>query len=84
MFSGPKYCPAVWSMSGDQGNQWNKAMVNVVESSDEFAITFEGMRGHGHNSDIAIDDIMLENGLCPEVILRLMIGWNYLEIQRFR
>ncbi|KAH3887720.1 hypothetical protein DPMN_011739 [Dreissena polymorpha] len=54
----------LWTMSGNQGLQWQKAQVSV-SSSVGFQVTFEGIIGPGYKSDIALDDIDISLGACP-------------------
>ncbi|XP_046856288.1 uncharacterized protein LOC124449412 [Xenia sp. Carnegie-2017] len=54
-----------WSKSGNQGNSWFKAQVNVVNSLKySYEIIIEGVRGSGTTGVIAIDNIELKNGYC--------------------
>ncbi|XP_035695557.1 MAM and LDL-receptor class A domain-containing protein 1-like [Branchiostoma floridae] len=57
----------VWSMSGNQGNAWQKASVDFSSSSSYFQIIFEGVRGSWDNGDIAIDDVEIKNHACGAV-----------------
>lgn len=51
-----------WLISGDQGNAWHLAFVNI---SGEFQqIQFISTRG-GLRSSIAIDDVFIFNSFCP-------------------
>ncbi|KAK7473655.1 hypothetical protein BaRGS_00035133, partial [Batillaria attramentaria] len=56
-----------WSMSGNQGNQWQVAQLNLASSklSQPFQIVFEGIRGNNIYGDIAIDDVTVSTGSCP-------------------
>ncbi|KAJ6218559.1 hypothetical protein RDWZM_009716 [Blomia tropicalis] len=51
---------------GDQGNQWLKAQIEINAINGQplrpFQIVIEGILGHGHQGDIAIDDILLTLG----------------------
>ena len=47
----------MWSLSGDQGNQWMSASV-PVNSNSPFSVVFEGVRGSGSQGDIALDDVV--------------------------
>ncbi|KAH9394301.1 MAM domain-containing glycosylphosphatidylinositol anchor protein 2, partial [Tyrophagus putrescentiae] len=55
-----------WEVTGDQGDVWIKAQVEINgESGDQlqpFQLIFEGILGHGHQGDIAIDDLALTLG----------------------
>ncbi|KAL1502100.1 hypothetical protein ABEB36_007295 [Hypothenemus hampei] len=53
----PKPEKAVFSKSGNQGNHWYQALVNLGNISEDFQIVMEGVRGPGYVSDIAIDDV---------------------------
>jgi hypothetical protein len=49
----------LWSISGNQGNQWNKVLIDLspYASMDGVLIGFRATIGNGNRSDIAIDDI---------------------------
>ncbi|XP_019632083.1 PREDICTED: MAM and LDL-receptor class A domain-containing protein 2-like [Branchiostoma belcheri] len=53
----------IWTLSGEQGNQWTIARVTVSTTGD-FQIVFEGVRGANYRGDIAIDDVALSAGPC--------------------
>nr|XP_006006576.1 PREDICTED: MAM domain-containing glycosylphosphatidylinositol anchor protein 1 [Latimeria chalumnae] len=53
----------VWTLSGNQGNQWKQAFISI-NPSGPFQIVFEGVRGTGFEGDIAIDDITVVKGEC--------------------
>ncbi|XP_071157171.1 uncharacterized protein [Mytilus edulis] len=55
-----------WQLSGDQGNQWIKASVDITGNSEsDLVIMFEASKGSIKNKgDIAIDDITLSTGSC--------------------
>ncbi|XP_067335871.1 MAM domain-containing glycosylphosphatidylinositol anchor protein 2-like isoform X2 [Channa argus] len=55
----------VWSLTGNQGNRWIQAKVNIHPTS-AFQIVMEGIRGSGIEGDIAIDDITIEEGECKD------------------
>ncbi|XP_078690973.1 cubilin-like isoform X2 [Branchiostoma floridae x Branchiostoma belcheri] len=54
----------VWKRSGSQGNVWWPAVTYISTSAVLFQIRFEGVRGAGFGSDMAIDDIAITSGLC--------------------
>jgi len=60
----------LWSLSGDQGNDWLRAVVELdgyLEQSVRFQ--FVGTTGSGINSDMAIDDILLrDKPCCPDIV----------------
>ena len=51
----------IWSMSGNQGNQWNSVTVNLDAYLEEtqLKLRFVGTTGGTYLSDMAIDNIML-------------------------
>lgn len=56
---------------GNQGDVWKEAQIDITYSvvgSDVTEIIFEAVRGTGFLSDIAIDDIKIENGACTGLI----------------
>ncbi|XP_070550808.1 MAM and LDL-receptor class A domain-containing protein 1-like [Ptychodera flava] len=58
----------MWSMHGNQGNQWNYAKV-VIGNPDDFRVVFEAIVGDKNSSDIAIDDVTFtKECLYPESV----------------
>ena len=59
----------VWSKSGTQGSQWNRATQTLynLNSTDMYGwrIAFEGVVAKGYLGDIALDDIFLSQSACP-------------------
>uniref|UniRef100_A0A8C1YP60 MAM domain containing glycosylphosphatidylinositol anchor 2 n=1 Tax=Cyprinus carpio TaxID=7962 RepID=A0A8C1YP60_CYPCA len=55
----------VWSLSGNQGDRWRQAKISIHPTAS-FQVMFEGIRGPGIEGDIAIDDVTLEEGECPD------------------
>ena len=55
--------PRIWSRSGNQGDEWLVAQVNVWSPIRPFRISYEGTVG-GNKGDIAIDDVQIFNGKC--------------------
>ncbi|XP_078360515.1 MAM domain-containing glycosylphosphatidylinositol anchor protein 1-like [Oculina patagonica] len=53
----------VFTASGNKGNLWFKATVDVTLSGMH-AVTFEGITGSSYQGDIAIDDFLLVSGSC--------------------
>jgi len=47
------------------GNDWALARTDIV-SSESFQIVFEGVRGDDFRGDVAIDDILITEGLCNQ------------------
>ena len=54
----------IWRLSGNQGDEWLVAQVNVWSPLRSFRLSFEGTVGSGNQGDIAIDDIAMFNGKC--------------------
>ena len=57
--------PRIWTISGNQGDEWLVAQVSVWSPLRPFQISFEGTVGNsGGRGDIAIDDVSIVNGQC--------------------
>ena len=50
-----------WSLSGNQGTAWQEATVALSTAG----FTFEGVRGSGEQSDMAVDDVAVTCHLMP-------------------
>ncbi|CAC5390031.1 unnamed protein product [Mytilus coruscus] len=61
----------IFTMSGDQGNQWNEKAI-FIPAMDDLKVIFEGIRGSSSKSDIALDDIKLIPGTCGSNIDQCM------------
>ncbi len=62
-----------WSISGSQGNSWNAVSV-ALPQVDGLQIRFNGTTGSSWSSDIAIDDVSVEDGdvtppTCPPITI---------------
>ncbi|XP_074146729.1 MAM domain-containing glycosylphosphatidylinositol anchor protein 2 isoform X2 [Sminthopsis crassicaudata] len=55
----------LWSSSGNKGQHWNEAHVNIYPITS-FQLIFEGIRGPGIEGDIAIDDVSISEGECTK------------------
>nr|XP_020860419.1 MAM domain-containing glycosylphosphatidylinositol anchor protein 2 isoform X1 [Phascolarctos cinereus] len=55
----------LWSSSGNKGQHWNEAHVNIYPITS-FQLIFEGIRGPGIEGDIAIDDVSISEGECAK------------------
>ncbi|KYO25622.1 hypothetical protein Y1Q_0013780 [Alligator mississippiensis] len=55
----------LWKESGNKGDRWNKAQITVY-STGNMKILLEGERGEDFRSDVAVDDVSLEQRCCPE------------------
>jgi len=50
----------VWTLSGDQGNQWIKALVNLNQFAGQIVlIRFQGVTANCCTGDMAIDDVLV-------------------------
>ncbi|XP_077476478.1 MAM domain-containing glycosylphosphatidylinositol anchor protein 2 [Stigmatopora argus] len=56
---------AVWSLSGNQGERWRRAAVDIHPSAD-FQVVLEGIRGAGIEGDVAVDDVAIQEGPCKD------------------
>ncbi|XP_052085693.1 MAM and LDL-receptor class A domain-containing protein 2-like [Mytilus californianus] len=56
---------SVWSVSGDQGDQWVFYQVELPPSFTDPVIVFEATRGSSYRGDIALDSVKLILGQCP-------------------
>ncbi|XP_070566390.1 MAM and LDL-receptor class A domain-containing protein 1-like [Ptychodera flava] len=55
---------AVWTLSGDKGDQWLEGQVRI-DSSDRYQVVFIGTVGSSFTGDIALDDIVFDEATCP-------------------
>ncbi|KAM4723741.1 MAM domain-containing glycosylphosphatidylinositol anchor protein 2 isoform 2-T2 [Anableps anableps] len=55
----------VWSLTGNQGNHWRQARVNIHPTTT-FQVVIEGVRSSGIEGEIAIDDVSIEEGECKD------------------
>ncbi|XP_054468444.1 MAM domain-containing protein 2-like [Anoplopoma fimbria] len=63
----------LWQLSGEQSIAWLRATVEY-QSDSQHQIVFQATRGSSVRSDIAIDDIILEGGPCPEMGIKATVG----------
>ena len=54
----------LFSESGNHGNRWSQAHVQIISDSRPFSLLFDAHRGVGYKGDLAIDDVVLRNGSC--------------------
>ena len=55
---GASWSNAIWSQTGDQGNQWNSATVNLDAYAGQYVmLRFWGTTGETWQGDVSIDDI---------------------------
>ncbi|MBT7144865.1 MAG: hypothetical protein HN894_16195, partial [Bacteroidetes bacterium] len=56
----------IWSKSGDQGNSWQQAIIDLSSySGSNCILRFQGVTGSSSSSDMAIDDILVETVTPP-------------------
>ncbi|XP_056333186.1 MAM and LDL-receptor class A domain-containing protein 1 isoform X2 [Danio aesculapii] len=56
---------SVWSVNGDQGQQWRHGRATVISPHSPYKIIFEAVVGNEREHDIAIDDLTILNDHCP-------------------
>lgn len=55
-----------WTSSGNQGNIWKYATVDVP-SNNQYTIIIEGVRGGNYTGDIAVDDVRISFTSCAQI-----------------
>ncbi len=87
-FDGTTWTEGVWSISGEQQSSttepWQRAFVSIANTTTR--IRFRAIRGSGYKSDIAIDDITLDESpscLAPDLLSvsnitehTALLSWN--------
>ncbi|XP_069369874.1 MAM domain-containing protein 2-like [Paralichthys olivaceus] len=63
----------LWQQRGEQSIGWLRARAEY-QSNSQHQLVFEATRGPSVRSDIAIDDIILEGGPCPEMEIQATVG----------
>ncbi|XP_011451638.3 uncharacterized protein [Magallana gigas] len=56
----------LWNKYGDQGNDWQRAVVEIPTSPTRHKIILEFTQGVSYHGDIAIDDIIVLHGPCKK------------------
>lgn len=56
----------LWNKYGDQGNDWQRAVVEIPTSPTRHNIILEFTQGISYHGDIAIDDIIVLHGPCKK------------------
>ncbi|XP_072444404.1 MAM domain-containing protein 2a isoform X1 [Chiloscyllium punctatum] len=69
----------LWKRTGEQSVSWLKASVEY-NCEENHQIVFEAIRGLSIHSDIAIDDVLFQNGPCEGSVYE---GSGYLDAQTF-
>ena len=67
-----------WAITGSQGDVWNDVSVNLPSSSG-VQIRFNGTTGSGWSSDIAIDDVSVQDGTtppCPAITFSSILSYG--------
>lgn len=65
----------IWTISGDQGNQWLKAVVDLTPYAGTVAkLRWKGTTGGGIGSDMAIDDFLLREVLANDLQILNVTG----------
>ena len=57
----------LWQRSGDQDDMWRLGRIDLPTGSNfQFSLIFEGIVGSSSSGDIALDDISVKYGSCPQ------------------
>lgn len=65
---GAVWSAPVWSLSGNQGNGWQQAVVDLSAYYGQTVVfRFEGVTGSGNLSDMALDEVEVLSGIPPVV-----------------
>ena len=54
----------LWKLEGNHGYGWELLSAEIPAQANQIQIIIEGIRGHGHRGDMAIDDVTLIPGTC--------------------
>jgi len=56
---------SLWTQTGNQGNTWHTANLNLSSyTSGTFTLRFKGVTGNGYRSDMAIDNLSIQDSSC--------------------
>ncbi|XP_032421781.1 MAM and LDL-receptor class A domain-containing protein 1-like [Xiphophorus hellerii] len=55
----------LWTRIGDQGSHWRHGRVTLYNPQSNYQVVFEAIAGDEPMRDIAIDDLIILNGICP-------------------
>ncbi|XP_069014100.1 apical endosomal glycoprotein [Embiotoca jacksoni] len=55
----------LWTRRGDQGKHWRHGRATLLSPDAPYQVIFEAAVGDGPRRDIAIDDLIVLNGVCP-------------------
>lgn len=56
----------IWSLKGNQGDQWRQGTAYLPTCASEFNMVVEGVRGASFTGDIALDDFRFDLEQCYE------------------
>ncbi|KAL9986065.1 hypothetical protein ACROYT_G000134 [Oculina patagonica] len=71
----------IFTSLGNQGNEWLMAKLTMILQSK---ITFEGISGDSYTGNIAIDDVSIVSGICPECTENANQSFGRLDIRHTR
>ncbi|XP_065183994.1 MAM and LDL-receptor class A domain-containing protein 1-like [Sycon ciliatum] len=54
----------LWTMTGDQGDKWQRGSANIANITGSFRLTFTAVTGSSFTGDIALDDIYFDKSCC--------------------
>jgi hypothetical protein len=76
--SGNSVGPILWNVTGDQGDEWHKVIVDLPRTSSNFRVIFEaqtvGYYYYYSSVDLSIDDIFFEP--CNSALVTCQTGWS--------
>lgn len=55
---------SLWSKSGEQGDDWKRAQIDINMGGAFYQILFESTVGSNYRGDIALDGIKIVRGTC--------------------
>jgi hypothetical protein len=75
---GNNWSTLIWTVVGNQGDQWSQAFINLLSysGSSNFMVRFVGTTGPDYLSDIAIDDFQINSCSEPSGLLVSNVSGN--------
>lgn len=74
----------LFNATGNRGNQWNHAMVDIPASSipNDYSLVVQASIGKSYKGDIAVDDFNISRGPCQRMftvcaVLKQYFTFNY-------
>lgn len=69
---------SVWRAYGNQGDIWSVARLAIPRQLARagYQIAFEGITENGYQGDMAIDDVTVTDGKCPEGVQAIEVSFN--------